>query len=73
MSNRLLAIARLNCLQNLETALNGPGDRDSRLAWSKNSHENTLKDPELRWFGILHVPEMSNPITSGDVAGIQCF
>ena len=28
-------------------------------------------DPELRCFGILHVPEISNPITSGGVAGIQ--
>ena len=28
-------------------------------------------DPELRCFGILHVPEISNPIISGGVAGIQ--
>ena len=28
-------------------------------------------DPEMRCFGILHVPEISNPITSGGVAGIQ--
>ena len=28
-------------------------------------------DPEIRCFGILHVPEISNPIISGGVAGIQ--
>ena len=28
-------------------------------------------DLELRCFGILHVPEISNPITSGGVPGIQ--
>ena len=28
-------------------------------------------DPELRCFGILHVPETSNPTTSGGVAGIE--
>ena len=28
-------------------------------------------DASLRCYGILHVPEISNPITSGGVAGIQ--
>jgi len=28
-------------------------------------------DPELKCYGILHVPEISNPFTSGGIAGVQ--